>query len=382
MKIAYGFRIAALLLLLPDAYISFQVLGDYEWWWKILVFIPAIIYLIIINNVFSKKNPSQRALDIVFGLSLCIFFPTLIFTVISLFGLLIGVFIPSIYNIFNWIGLGATLLWLLMSLYGITFGWKKITIKKINLSFNNLPSEFNGFKIVHLSDFHIGTYLSSPSTVTEIVSRVNSLNPDLIVFTGDMVNNNPDEVRPFISELKNLQARYGVISVLGNHDYCYYRSYTYPDNPQKALEKLVELERQAGWRLLRNEAMEIVRENEKIAIVGVENASAKAFINKSDLKKALSSIPLNEFKILLSHDPSHWRNEVLPDTNIDLTLSGHTHGMQFKIGKFSPAKWIYPEWGGVYRKGLQTLVVSTGIGENVAFRFGAFPQILEITLNN
>ena len=122
--------------------------------------------------------------------------------------------------------------------------------------------------------------------------------------------------------------------------------------------------------------------NDSIAIIGVENAGGKSFTDRADLKKAVAGIPENEFKILLSHDPSHWRREVLPKSNIDLMLAGHTHGMQFKIGNWSPSKYSYPEWGGLYSEGSQQLYVSTGVGENVAFRFGVYPQIVEITLKD
>ena len=126
--------------------------------------------------------------------------------------------------------------------------------------------------------------------------------------------------------------------------------------------------------------MQIKRGNDSIAIIGVENAGGKSFTDRADLKKALTGVPANEFKILLSHDPSHWRREVLPKSDIDLMLAGHTHAMQFKIGNWSPAEYSYPEWGGLYREGNQQLYVSTGIGENVAFRFGAYPQIVLIDL--
>ena len=204
----------------------------------------------------------------------------------------------------------------------------------------------------------------------------------LIVFTGDMVNSSSEELIPFIKELERLKAIDGKVSVLGNHDYCLYKSYTPPDSPQKETEKVIQLEQSIGWKVLLNEFIQIEREGEKIAIIGVENAGGKSFTDKADLQAAVRGLPKDEFKILLSHDPSHWRREILKSTNIDLTLSGHTHAMQFKIGKFSPAKWAYKEWGGIYSEGDRYLVVNTGTGGNVAFRLGVYPQIIEITLTN
>ena len=369
-----------IILLLSDCFIAFGVLDDSAWWWKVLVFIPAAVYLPINWWRFSDGRINQWTMNFAIRSTLVVFFTTVIFTLVSGLGWCLGWANPRLWTIFNWIALGCSGVWLLAILYGIIFGWKKVTVEKISLSFPDLPSGFNGYKIVHLSDFHIGTYSSSPATVSEIVEKVNSLKPDLIVFTGDLVNSSSEEIVPFINDLKRLKAIDGVVSVIGNHDYCLYRSYSLPDTPQKELENVIRLETSAGWKVLLNQSFQIERGGEKIAIVGVENAGGKSFTDRADLKKALKGVPENEFKILLSHDPSHWRREVLPESNVDLTLAGHTHAMQFKIGKFSPAKWAYKEWGGVYSDGDRKLVVNTGTGGNVAFRFGAYPQILSINL--
>ena len=379
---AFGVTIGVfgIILLLFDSYIAFCVLATAGWWWKFLVFIPSIIYLAVNWYRFSLGKVNQWTMNFAIRSTLLVFFSTIIFTFFSALGWCLGWINPNLWTIFNWIALGVSGIWLLTVLYGILIGWKKVTVEKIKLNFPDLPSKFNGYKIVHLSDFHIGTYSSSPETVSKIVEKVNSLNPDLIVFTGDLVNSSSEEIIPFLNDLKKLKASDGVISVLGNHDYCLYRSYTLPDSPQKELEKVIQLEKSAGWDVLLNTSTQIEREGEKIAVIGVENAGGKSFTDRADLKKALKGIPETEFKILLSHDPSHWRREILPNTNIDLTLSGHTHAMQFKIGKFSPAKWAYKEWGGVYSEGERKLVVNTGTGGNVAFRLGVYPQILEIVL--
>ena len=220
----------------------------------------------------------------------------------------------------------------------------------------------------------------SPATVRDIVDKVNALHPDLIVFTGDLINHAPEEVDPFAEELSRLEAADGVLSILGNHDYGFYRWEENTESAGRTLERLAAAEREAGWRLLRNEAHILVRGADSLAVLGVENAGSGAFLDRADLPGAMRDIAPETFSILLSHDPSHWRREVLPETGIALTLSGHTHAMQLRIGKFSPAKWVYPEWGGVYREGERTLVVNTGTGGNAAFRLGAWPQILLLTL--
>lgn len=380
MNLAIIFGIAVLLLLLPDAYIVFSVMHGVSWWLRGLFLMPTLFFMIVVIRIILADDLTQTGINLLFWLTLTILFPILIFTLVSLFGRFIGLFWHPASVIFNWTALALGIIWLCGAIYGITAGWKKVEIVKETIVFPSLPSAFNGYKIVHLSDFHIGTYNSSPETVEKIVRDVNSLNPDLIVFTGDLVNNSPDEITPFSKLLSQFRAKDGVISILGNHDYCLYRRYQPPYTPQKALNELTAKESEAGWKLLRNEAVQIRRGNDSIAVIGVENAGDKHFINKSDLKKALAGIPADEFKILLSHDPTHWRREVLPKTDIDLTLSGHTHGMQFEIGGFSPAQWTYPEWGGLYKEGPRALYVSTGVGGNVAFRFGIYPHIVLLTL--
>ena len=369
-----------LLLLLPDAYIIFGVLKNASWWWKVLFFLPTLAFYFVTIKIFIFGDMRQGTMNWLFWLSLLVFLPVFIFVILSIIGKGVGLFWNQGSMVFNWIALGITCLWLIVSIYGITIGWKKVTVEKVTITSSKIPESFNDYKIVHLSDFHIGTYASSPKTVERIVKKVNSLEPDLIVFTGDLVNTSSSEINQFEDILSQFKAKDGIMSVLGNHDYCLYKSYVAPDSPEKELSKVVATEKKIGWKLLRNDNLQIKRGNDSIAIIGVENAGGKSFTDRADLKKALSGIPENEFKILLSHDPSHWRREVVPKSNIDLTLAGHTHGMQFKIGNWSPSKYTYPEWGGLYTEGTQKLYVSTGIGENVAFRFGAYPQIVLISL--
>ncbi|MBD5290428.1 MAG: metallophosphoesterase [Bacteroides sp.] len=376
------FLIIALLLILCDSYILFGVLSANSFWTKLLVGIPSLAYLVVEVYVILAKDSGQRILNILFWLTLCIVIPTLLFTVISLIGKVFGLAFPQVVNLINYFALIISFVWIGISLYGILFGWKRITVESVSITSSKVPESFDGYKIVQLSDFHIGTYADSPESVERIVNRVNSLNPDLIVFTGDLVNSASEEIERFVGVLSRLRAKDGIYSVLGNHDYCLYRQYSGEDTPAKQLTQVIALERQMGWRILRNESVQIVRGNDSIALLGVDNAGSRMFPDKSDLGKAMKGISETEFKILLSHDPSHWRREVLPKSNIDLMLAGHTHAMQFKIGKWSPSAWVYPEWGGMYEEEGRKLYVSTGIGENIAFRFGAWPQIVEITLNH
>lgn len=375
------FIFIAVLLLLCDSYIFFGVLSSCPLWAKCLFDVPSLIYIAVILYMLFTTDVGQKSLNFLFWLTLCIVIPTLIFTIFSLLGKGIGLVFPSVVKIVNYIALLCSLVWFGISLYGILFGWKKIEVTRVTINSEKIPDSFRGYKIVQLSDFHIGTYASAPGCVDRIVDRVNSLNPDLIVFTGDLVNSSSNEIKEFSHVLARLHAKDGVYSVLGNHDYCLYRHYQGNDTPEKQLAEVINYENKVGWKLLRNESVKITQGNDTLDLVGVDNAGSGAFPDKSDLNKAMKETSATRYKILLSHDPSHWRREVLPESDIDLMLAGHTHAMQFKIGEWSPSSWVYPEWGGLYEQDGRKLYVSTGIGENVAFRFGAWPQIVEITLN-
>lgn len=267
-----------------------------------------------------------------------------------------------------------------MALYGLIFGWRHIVVRNIGIPFKNLPESFDGYRIAHLSDLHVGTFDEAPGTMDRIVEKVNALSPDLILFTGDIVNLTPDELKPYMRVLSSLKAPDGVYSVLGNHDYCGYMRYSTPDGQENAIKKVISLERECGMDLLLNESRIIHHGKDSIALIGVENDGLPPFPERGDLVKAQTGLPDGIFKILMSHDPTHWRRKVLPDTGIDLTLSGHTHAMQFRIGNFSPSKFIYREWGGLYSEGQRKLFVSTGTGGNIAFRWGAWPEIDVLTL--
>lgn len=371
-----------ILLLLPDAYILFSVLSRTSWWLRALFLLPTAAYFVAMIRVFATDDMRQDSLNMLFWLTLCVVFPILIFALISLLGRAIGLIWPNAPAAFNITGAVVALAWLSISLYGIIFGWKKITVTDVGIKSAVIPKAFEGYRIVQLSDFHIGTYSSAPESVDRIVDRVNSLHPDLIVFTGDLVNSSADEIDRFKPALSRLQASDGIYSVLGNHDYCLYRKYVSPDSPDRQLRQVIASEKELGWHLLRNESIQIKRGNDSIALIGVDNAGSGAFPDKSDLRRATAGLTSDEFKILLSHDPSHWRREVLPGSDINLMLAGHTHAMQFEIAGWSPSAWIYPEWGGLYNENDRNLYVSTGIGENIAFRFGAWPQIVLLTLHN
>ena len=258
-------------------------------------------------------------------------------------------------------------------------------IEEVTLQFDNLPDNFDGYRITQFSDLHVGSYASDTSYVAEIVNVINKLQSDVIFFTGDLVNRQTDEAEPFVEVLSRLQAHDGVFSILGNHDYGDYMEWPSPETKAENNRYMARLQAQMGWSLMNNCDTVITRGNQSITIIGVENWGEPPFSQYGDLVKAHSELNDSNFKILLSHNPKHWRSEVLPSTNIDLTLSGHTHAMQIMVNffgiKISPSAWIYPEWAGTYCENKQILYVNIGIGEvAMPMRIGATPEITVLTL--
>lgn len=309
-----------------------------------------------------------------FGLTLVIMFPKLLFTLLAV--------------TMGWkVGLGAAAVLLTALLYGFIFGWRRIVVRTATCRSTLLPDDFDGYRIVHLSDLHIGTFLRNPAFIDSLADAVNGQHPDMVVFTGDLVNVSAIELLPFRKTLSAISAPDGVYSVMGNHDYCMYaqdcthrihgRSITVAERDRMLLQYM---EDKMGWRMLMNENVVIKRGKSSIAVVGVENIGKPPFKSFGNLAKALTGLPEGMFKILLSHDPTHWRCGVLNKTDIALTLSGHTHAGQVRLGRFSPAKWAYNEWGGSYVEGNSMLHVSPGIGGTVPFRFGAWPEINVVIL--
>ena len=282
----------------------------------------------------------------------------------------------------------AASLWWALTVYGAIFGWRHIVVRTAECASELLPEEFDGYRILQLSDIHIGTFSRSPGVIKKMVDMALAQHTDLIVFTGDLVNVSASEVIPFTHELARLSAPDGIYSVMGNHDYCEYGKDAAAGKVARTGESaahrnqriLEYMEQKAGWRLLMNQHTLIERRGASIALIGVENISKPPFPEYGNLPKAMDGLHRGMFKILLSHDPSHWRRGVLHTTDIALTLSGHTHAGQLKVGRFSPAKWAYHEWGGKYTEDGAMLYVSLGIGGTMPFRIGAWPEINVITL--
>lgn len=279
------------------------------------------------------------------------------------------------------LGLGGTLFGTLLFGFGNKYNYQ---IKKIKLSFKNLPEAFKGMRMVHISDIHSGSF-QDIRAVNKGIDLILKQQPDLIVFTGDLVNDRATEMEPYQNSFGRLTAPLGVFSTLGNHDYGDYVQWPTAQAKIDNLEALKKVHANMGWRLLMNEHVLLEKNGEKIALLGIENWGAKARFpkyGKMDLAyPGTENIP---FKILLSHDPSHWDAQILPEyPGIDLMLSGHTHGMQFGLEnpyfKWSPVQWMYKQWAGLYEQGAQKLYVNRGYGFiGYPGRVGILPEITVI----
>lgn len=372
--------IAVATVFLPDIYIwdnyigkTTEMLGTIMWWTPATLIVCTLL-------MWKSGRWHNLLLRTFFGLALCTVLPKLIFTVISVIGRGLSCIWTPLGHATDILAVIIAYASLCAFAYGLTVGWRKLTVKEDVLTFDNLPKAFDGYRLLQFSDLHVGTFRSDKRFVKRLVKCINEQNADLIVFTGDLVNVHPGELHPHLNVLNNLHARDGVYSILGNHDYCEYRHYRAKDGASKNVDKLKKMEKDFGWNLLLNEHVEIERNGEKITLIGVENYGKPPFKSYSNLTKAMEGMDKEGFKILLSHDPAHWNSEITTDTDINITLSGHTHAMQLRIGRFSPARWSSKEWGGIYRKGKQVLYVSSGIGGTMPFRLGAWPEINVITL--
>ena len=295
-----------------------------------------------------------------------------------------GISIPR-STFMSWLGLGigGTLFGTLVYGFSNKYNYQ---LKKVTLAFANLPAAFKGLKIIHISDIHSGSF-SNKEAVNHGVDMIIKQKPDLILFTGDLVNDRADEMKDYMDVFGRLNAPMGVYSSLGNHDYGDYVSWPSKEAKIENLERLKQVHAHLGWRLLMNEHVLLEKSGQQIAVLGIENWGAKGRFPKYG--KMVEAYPGTEnipFKILLSHDPSHWDAEVkvkYPD--IDLMLAGHTHGMQFGLEnpyfKWSPVQWMYKQWAGLYEEGKQKLYVNRGYGFiGYPGRVGILPEITLIEL--
>lgn len=261
----------------------------------------------------------------------------------------------------------------------------RVDVREVDFEFPHLPAAFDGFKIVQISDLHVGTYGDDDRFVRKLVGVINGLHPDAVMFTGDIVNRHSSELIPFVDALSGIEAPYGVFSILGNHDYGDYADW--PSEADKAADvaALCAMQESMGWKLLLNQTEFMHSGRDSIAVIGVENIGDPPFRIYGSLHKAYLAVGDSVSKILLSHNPAHWTDSIAghDDVNIALTLSGHTHAMQIEVAGLSPAAMRYATWGGMYgdEAGRHALYVNIGAGTvGMPMRLGATPEITLITL--
>ena len=285
----------------------------------------------------------------------------------------------------SWLGLAVGGGLMAAMMYGFVNKYR-YQLKKVKLNFPNLPEAFKGLKLVHISDVHSGSF-TDKKAVELGVKMIMAQEADLILFTGDLVNDHASEMNDYTEIFSRLNAPLGVFSTLGNHDYGDYRRWPSEEEKQQNLQRLKQLQTDMGWRLLMNEHVVLEKQGQQIALLGIENWGAKAnFPKYGKLNEAYAGAEKYPFKILMSHDPSHWDAQVRPEySDIDLTLSGHTHGMQFGVElpgfKWSPVQYVYKQWAGLYEADMQKLYINRGYGFiGYPGRVGILPEITLIEL--
>lgn len=383
-----------ILLLLPDWYIyRFYVKYSAKRWKKVLWWIPSICLLLALLFFVCFRHSMQHAFSVYLITALCFAVPKMVFMVcdllIYLCKKLMRCFMKapvplSFIRLYKFTRSSVPLLVAIVTciyiLFGAIFGKEFFEVKEVTFFSPELPEAFDGYRILQLSDIHSGSWNDGGEALRRAMTLCNGQHPDLIVFTGDLVNSLADEIKPYMSVFSQLKAKDGVYSVLGNHDYA---TYVHWDSESKRLanvDTLIAREKQMGWDMLMNEHRILRRGNDSIALIGVENSGNPPFPNRGDLPKALRGTE-GMFKVLLSHDPTHWRREVLPQTDIQLMLAGHTHDMQVSLFGFSFSKFIYPEHSGMYIDKGRGLYVNVGLGFVMfPMRLGAWPEITVITL--
>lgn len=295
-------------------------------------------------------------------------------------------YFPDRRKFISKLALGIAAVPLVSLLYGMFKGKYNYKVLNYTLEFDNLPKEFDGFTLTQISDIHSGSF-DNKEKVSYGIDLINQQKSDVILFTGDMVNNKASEVYPWMDIIGSLEAPHGKFSVLGNHDYGDYVQWESDEAKKQNFTDLIEAQQKMGFQVLLNQAQFIEKEGKRIALIGVENWGKGGFKKAGDLNLAVSEVDSDDFKILMSHDPSHWEAQVIDHPYpFELTLSGHTHGMQFGIEipgwfKWSPVKWRYKQWAGVYHQAKQYLNVNRGFGF-LAYpgRVGIWPEITVITL--
>ena len=368
--IAKSLWIYILVIIIPDLYIAFRYLRKCRWWWLLLWFVPG---LLLVAGAFELALQPDFVPDNMLYVNLFLLFWGLLAIPKAVFSL------ASLCGKKGWkVGLALVpLLWFVL-LYGSFVGNDKMEVRRVDLSFADLPASFEGYRIALFSDIHLGSM--DCDLMQQAVDTMNGLHADAIVFAGDIQNKQPSEIELFQEMLSTLKARDGVFSVLGNHDYAEYIDLS-PLDAYRNEGLTVSHQSEMKWCVLMNDHRTIRRDDDYIIMAGMENDGEGRFPQKGDINNTLWGVSTSQFVVMIEHDPSSWKRKILPHCHAQLTLSGHTHGMQFELFGYSPLALLGKEVDGLYQAGPRYLYVSKGLGGVVPFRFGATPEIVVITLH-
>lgn len=357
--------VMSVLAFMPDFWLWHIGVSEWPLLLAILWWVPSLL-LVLAEVGLQMGFFHKLSVRVLFTTILFSAFPKVVFILFDAFLPWFFALIPAL-GVMGWFA------------FGFIEGWKRLELKHITFTSPDLPPYFDGYRLVQITDFHLGSFPPGNDFVQKVVDATNNEEPDMILFTGDLVNNQASEVEPYLDTLRLLHASDGIYSIWGNHDYCEYGNNHSIGALKRNRRMLYGYQESLGWHQLMNEHHVVSHGMASIAVIGVENPGQPPFTNRSNLKKAMKGLNPDMFKILLSHDPHHWRREVV-GKKIQLTLAGHTHAGQLKIGKWTPARMAFKEWGGAYRIGEQMLYVSSGIGGSFPFRLGAWPELTVITL--
>lgn len=357
--------VMSVLAFLPDFWLWHIGVSEWPLLLAILWWVPSLL-LVLAEVGLQMGFFHKLSVRVLFTTILFSAFPKVVFILFDAFLPWFFALIPAL-GVMGWFA------------FGFIEGWKRLELKHITFTSPDLPPYFDGYRLVQITDFHLGSFPPGNDFVQKVVDATNNEEPDMILFTGDLVNNQASEVEPYLDTLRQLHASDGIYSIWGNHDYCEYGNNHSIGALKRNRRMLYGYQESLGWHQLMNKHHVVSHGMASIAVIGVENPGQPPFTNRSNLKKAMKGLKPDMFKILLSHDPHHWRREVV-GKKIQLTLAGHTHAGQLKIGKWTPARMAFKEWGGAYRIGEQMLYVSSGIGGSFPFRLGAWPELTVITL--
>lgn len=376
-------------------YQAFKTVTNNHWLRVAYWAITLIAYLFFIYEIlnFKRTDRDHHRVQLVASLFLIFFLPKLFI----IFFLLIedlyrGIrflfqsfgggenFLPERRQFLSFIGIGSAAMLSAFFIDGIIFGKYRHSVRKVKIKIKNLPASFKGYRIIQISDVHSGSFFH-PEKLQKAINLINEQKADLIIFTGDMVNNYAHEFEPFVPLFSSIQSKDGKLSILGNHDYGDYGEWKSAEEKAENVPHLIQLQARAGFQMLRNEHRIIEKNGEKLYILGVENWGEKPFPQYGDLDKAAAGVPPEAAKILMSHDPTHFDRIVKKHpSNVQLTLSGHTHGMQFGIDlknvRWSPVQYRYPKWADLYESEGKSLYVNRGFGViGYPGRVGIEPEI-------